>query len=1005
MTERITFSRAANHDLGLESPRSLVTADFNNDGVLDVAAGDRPDFPADPTGLAILLGDGQGGFAAPNRLAVGADRIGQLAAGDLNGDGNADLALVDQTNGVLKLLPGDGAGNFSSPRTLNVNAGHGVALADLNRDGAPDLVTGDGENVTTLVNDGAGQFPTVDSTAHNLATAFSFAIADLDGDGALDVATVNGGFFGRLTVLRGDGQGGLADPTTVELPGGGPDEPFDVVAGDFDADGAADLAAAMGARDTVAVLLNDGQGGFQAAVEYDTGNNPVALEAGDFDHDGRLDLATSNFRGRDVSVLRGDGRGGFTAESKVVNDVSDDSPRTLATGDLDGDGFTDLFVGNDDNGAPVSVLRNQEGDGLAEVALDLAWTRQPGSPAADTVVDLAATADGGAVLLTNEEAGATVRRFGPEGDLRFETRIGDDAQSGAAVATDDEGNIYLLGNTTERFFGRLDNHFTSLDGGDARGGIQDPFLAKLGPSGGVAWIEQFGSTDLDTGVDLTVDDDGNIYVTASARGAFAPWQSNVLEPDVMVARFEDGGGMQWNTLIGNLSDPEVFGQDDSPAGIAFDPANARVIVTGTTDGTFQQPAVNGAVQTSPDHSGAGPAFALGLDTDGELRFTRQFAADRQPGANAVAANDQGQFAVVGGIGGPLTDTALTPATGAPFAVGFDSQGNTTFARQDMSRNGGDTLTDVVAGTDGLFYAGGKFFGSSSGFISVYDGEGNLLLNETEAWFENRAPGQDDGGIRAIAQAPDGTLYVAGNTSRAWAGEDKGGEDAWLARLDPSVTAAGVLDLAVEGQLSALYLGYFGRAPDPAGLAFWRDQYLGSLGVGRGEGDVMKDIAESFRLDQEARSRFPFLAPDEAATASEAEIEGFIRDVYDNLFNRAPTQAGLEFWTGQIATRLDQGVDLGRIVIDIIAGARNQALDLDGDGEAEAVRDKTAVVNKIAVAEAFGTAIAGEDFTDSQARSVLDGVGDDPATVEAALSRIAELSGDQTLSTAVDPLVA
>ena len=86
------------------------------------------------------------------------------------------------------------------------------------------------------------------------------------------------------------------------------------MAGDFNGDGKLDLAVADTGSNTVAVLLNNGSGGFFGAVTYSTGGGlPDALAAADFNGDGKLDLAVANADGNSIGILLNNGSGGFSA--------------------------------------------------------------------------------------------------------------------------------------------------------------------------------------------------------------------------------------------------------------------------------------------------------------------------------------------------------------------------------------------------------------------------------------------------------------------------------------------------------------------------------------------------------------------------------------------------------------------------------------------------------------------------------------------------------------------
>ena len=89
--------------------------------------------------------------------------------------------------------------------------------------------------------------------------------------------------------------------------------PMSVAVGDFNGDGKADLAVANCDSNNVSVLLGNGNGTFQAAVNYAAGTYPSSVAVGDFNGDGKADLAVANCASNNVSVLLGNGNGTFQA--------------------------------------------------------------------------------------------------------------------------------------------------------------------------------------------------------------------------------------------------------------------------------------------------------------------------------------------------------------------------------------------------------------------------------------------------------------------------------------------------------------------------------------------------------------------------------------------------------------------------------------------------------------------------------------------------------------------
>ncbi|MGP0064186.1 MAG: beta strand repeat-containing protein, partial [Isosphaeraceae bacterium] len=142
--------------------------------------------------------------------------------------------------------------------------------------------------------------------------------------------------------------------------------PDAVVAGDFAGNGKLDLAVANEDSNTVSILIGNGDGTFQSAVNYPAGNDPVAIVAGDFNGGGKVDLAVVNGGPYGtVSILLGNGDGTFQAPASYT---VGDGPDAIAAGDFSGDGNLDLAVANS-NSNNISILMNN-GDGTFRPAVD-----------------------------------------------------------------------------------------------------------------------------------------------------------------------------------------------------------------------------------------------------------------------------------------------------------------------------------------------------------------------------------------------------------------------------------------------------------------------------------------------------------------------------------------------------------------------------------------------------------------------------------------------------------
>jgi archaellum component FlaF (FlaF/FlaG flagellin family) len=147
-----TLQSVVNHPVNFQ-PQSLVAADFNGDGTLDLAYG--------YLGLGVLLGDGNGNFQSELDYPGGGE---QMATGDFNGDGKVDIAMADFPELGVSVFLGNGDGTFQLPTVYPVGSEPAfLATADFNDDHELDLVVTDRlyNHVNVLLNTGVVSFSTV----------------------------------------------------------------------------------------------------------------------------------------------------------------------------------------------------------------------------------------------------------------------------------------------------------------------------------------------------------------------------------------------------------------------------------------------------------------------------------------------------------------------------------------------------------------------------------------------------------------------------------------------------------------------------------------------------------------------------------------------------------------------------------------------------------------------------------------------------------------------------
>jgi hypothetical protein len=192
--------------------RSFVVGDFNNDGYLDVVDVGNQFLETQP--MQVFLGNGDGTFQPVQRFWTQSQYPDKIIAADFNHDGNLDLGLTLLSNGVAILL-GNGSGSFAAPVIYPTDSlPNGITAADLNADGIMDLIA-IGAGVDVFLGKGDGTFPNrVDYTI----TGFPQqpAAGDFNHDGKLDIALTGYAFGpGYLGILFGNGDGTFQTPLLI----------------------------------------------------------------------------------------------------------------------------------------------------------------------------------------------------------------------------------------------------------------------------------------------------------------------------------------------------------------------------------------------------------------------------------------------------------------------------------------------------------------------------------------------------------------------------------------------------------------------------------------------------------------------------------------------------------------------------------------------------------------------------------------------------------------------
>jgi hypothetical protein len=334
-------------------PEPLVVAsgDFNHDGNLDIAV---LSFLYDD--VAVMLGNGDGTFQRPTYYTINNELEGvdSIAVADLNGDGNPDLVVNNNTlsSSNVAVLLGNGDGTFQSPVNYATPPAPGqIHIGDFNGDHIPDIAmlvrctkTNKFDCVSVLLGNGDGTFREPAITSSTLHPALVMGIGDFNRDGKLDAVTMGVlGTASYVDVLLGNGDGSFTPGATYTGFNGGGNS---LTVADFRGNGDLDFAMPDGAAGVV-VFLGNGDGTFQPPAYYPAaaGDGPFDVQAADVNGDGKPDLALSTPNATLtlglVGVLLGNGDGTFGPEATYAAGLE---PGYAAIGDFNGDHLVDLAV-------------------------------------------------------------------------------------------------------------------------------------------------------------------------------------------------------------------------------------------------------------------------------------------------------------------------------------------------------------------------------------------------------------------------------------------------------------------------------------------------------------------------------------------------------------------------------------------------------------------------------------------------------------------------------------
>jgi len=337
-----------------------------------------------------------------------AEVTGQVATGDLDGDGVEDVVFTIRTlpghvsganNDMFRVLFGTGGGQFTGQVDVSRlgssdsnERGHQLLALELSGDASDDIVISTGFALEVF---GGGATRTPSRIFAPGGSGAPLRTLDADGNGSQDLVSIvfGGSNLNYFNLYRNNGDGtfgaeeffGNRDDAEAQALGMG--TPLNMVTGRFDDDDIDDVLAVVltgtgtSASLALALFSGNGSGGFTYPAALDALSDDLFLgffafeepskeiAAGDFDGDGDLDVAitsTTDF----LQILTNDGQGSFTASSRVT---VEERPIHVRTADFDQDGTLDLLSVNADDRTLVIAFGQGSATFGAEAGGEAVW--------------------------------------------------------------------------------------------------------------------------------------------------------------------------------------------------------------------------------------------------------------------------------------------------------------------------------------------------------------------------------------------------------------------------------------------------------------------------------------------------------------------------------------------------------------------------------------------------------------------------------------------------------
>ena len=336
--------------------------------------------------------------------------------------------------------------------------------------------------------------------------------------------------------------------------------------------------------------------------------------------------------------------------------------------------------------------------------------------------------------------------------------------------------------------------------GQTSSGSLDAFIRKYNPAGKELWTRQFGSSDRDYVRGVVTDRAGNVYLAGETEGTLTG-QTSSGGRDAFLRKYDPAGTELWTRQFGGAG-------GDGGAGVALDAAE-QVYIVGTTRGTLPGQTTGG------DYD----AFIRRYDPAGNDVWTRQFGGIEGEGARGIAVGPGGLLAIVGTTQGAFPTQSNAGGFDA-FLTQYDLDGNALWMRQfgtGLNDYGVAVATDgkgeivIVGSTDGALPAQTSA-GGTDVFLRRFSSTGTTM------WTEQFGDVYTDAAM-SVAMDGAGRIVIAGSFERSGPGRKGRGLEAFVRGYDTLGREQWTSEFGTDSTDLALGVAFDGRVIHVVGSTF------------------------------------------------------------------------------------------------------------------------------------------------------------------------------------------